>query len=74
MDERLSILNVGGHPKDAIMYAGGTTAKHVALGDQVCTVIPGGSRSLGRPDGLRSVSPAKAGVQAAEHGQFSGAR
>ena len=40
MDDRLSILNIGGHPKDAIMYAGGTMAKHVALGDRVCTMSP----------------------------------
>ena len=36
MNDRLSILNIGGHPKDAILYAGGTMAKHVALGDLVC--------------------------------------
>ena len=36
MNDRLSILNIGGHPKDAILYAGGTMAKHVALGDRVC--------------------------------------
>ena len=36
MNDRLSILNIGGHPKDTILYAGGTMAKHVALGDLVC--------------------------------------
>ena len=36
----LSILNIGGHPKDTIMYAGGTMAKHVARGDRVCTLTP----------------------------------
>ena len=40
MDKHLSILNIGGHPIDAIMYAGGTLAKHVALGDRVCTLTP----------------------------------
>ena len=38
--QQLSILNIGGHPKDAILYAGGTMAKHVALGDRVCTLTP----------------------------------
>ena len=32
MSETLSILNIGGHPKDAIIYAGGTMAKHVSQG------------------------------------------
>ena len=36
----ISILNIGGHPKDAIMYAGGTMAKHAANGDRVCTLTP----------------------------------
>ena len=36
----LGILNIGGHPKDAILYAGGTMAKHVARGDRVCTLTP----------------------------------
>ena len=27
--EQLRILNIGGHPKDCILYAGGTVAKHV---------------------------------------------
>ena len=40
MNERLSILNIGGHPKDAILYAGGTMANHVALGDRVCALAP----------------------------------
>ena len=40
MDEPLSILNIGGHPIDAIMYAGGTLAKHVARGDRVCNLTP----------------------------------
>ena len=38
--KQLSILNIGGHPKDAIMYAGGTMAKHVERGDKVCTLTP----------------------------------
>ena len=36
----LSILNLGGHPKDAILYAGGTMAKHVARGDRVTILTP----------------------------------
>ena len=36
----LSILNLGGHPKDAIMYAGGTMAKHAARGDRVTILTP----------------------------------
>ena len=40
MERQLSILNVGGHPKDAIMYAGGTAAMHVARGDRVCNLTP----------------------------------
>ncbi len=35
MSEPLSILNIGGHPKDAILYAGGTMARHVERGDRV---------------------------------------
>jgi LmbE family N-acetylglucosaminyl deacetylase len=38
MDGQLSILNIGGHPKDAIFYAGGTLAVHVERGDRVCTL------------------------------------
>ena len=37
---KLSILNIGGHPEDAILYAGGTMANHVANGDKVCTLTP----------------------------------
>ena len=40
MARQLSILNIGGHPKDAIMYAGGTLAKHASNGDRVCTLTP----------------------------------
>ena len=40
MARKLSILNIGGHPKDAIMYAGGTLAKHASNGDRVCTLTP----------------------------------
>lgn len=36
----ISILNIGGHPKDAILYAGGTMAKHIINGDRVCTLTP----------------------------------
>ena len=37
---QVSILNIGGHPKDAILYSGGTMAKHVANGDKVCNLTP----------------------------------
>ncbi len=40
MATQISILNIGGHPKDAILYAGGTLAKHVLNGDRVCTLTP----------------------------------
>ena len=40
MDQQLSILNIGGHPIDAIQYAGGTLAKHAARGDRVCNLTP----------------------------------
>ena len=40
MNEPLSILNIGGHPKDAIIYAGGTMAKHAARGDRVTILTP----------------------------------
>ena len=40
MAEPLTILNLGGHPKDAILYAGGTMAKHAARGDHVCILVP----------------------------------
>ncbi len=35
MSNPLSILNIGIHPKDAILYADGTMAKHVERGDRV---------------------------------------
>ena len=40
MRRQLSILNIGGHPKDLVLYVGGTLAKHVALGDRVCALTP----------------------------------
>ena len=40
MGEPLSILNIGGHPKDAIIYSGGTMAKHAARGDKVTMLTP----------------------------------
>lgn len=40
MGERLRILNIGGHPKDCILYAGGTIAKHVQRGDHVTVLTP----------------------------------
>ena len=38
--EQLRILNIGGHPKDCILYAGGTIAKHVRRGDHVTILTP----------------------------------
>lgn len=40
MTEPLRILNIGGHPKDTILYAGGTMAKHAARGDSVTLLTP----------------------------------
>ena len=40
MTAPLSILNIGGHPKDAIIYAGGTMASHAARGDKVTMLTP----------------------------------
>jgi len=40
MSKQLSILNIGGHPKDCILYAGGTVARHVARGDHVTMLTP----------------------------------
>ena len=39
MARQLSILNIGGHPKDLILYAGGTLALHVERGDRVCQLV-----------------------------------
>ena len=52
MDHQLSILNIGGHPIDAIQYAGGTLAKHAERGDRVCnlTVTHGVSHHLAAID------------------------
>ena len=38
--KNLSILNIGGHPKDCVLYAGGTIAKHVQRGDRVTMLTP----------------------------------
>ena len=38
MTRTLSILSIGGHSKDAIITTGGTMAKHIARGDEVCIV------------------------------------
>ena len=40
MTKPIRILNVGGHPKDVIAYAGGAMAKHAARGDKVCMLTP----------------------------------
>ena len=39
-DRRLSVLSVGGHPKDVVLYAGGTMALHVERGDKVVALTP----------------------------------
>ena len=39
MARQLSILNIGGHSKDLILYAGGTLALHVERGDRVCQLV-----------------------------------
>ena len=33
-----TILNVGCHPKDCLIYSAGTVAKHTARGDKVCNL------------------------------------
>ena len=40
MTGKLSILNIGGHPKDTVIYAGGTMARHAARGDRVTLLTP----------------------------------
>ena len=40
MPRPLSILNIGGHPKDVILYAGGTMAQHAERGDRICMLTP----------------------------------
>ena len=39
-DRRLSVLSIGGHPKDVVLYAGGTMALHVERGDKVVALTP----------------------------------
>ena len=39
-NRRLSVLSIGGHPKDVVLYAGGTMALHVERGDQVVALTP----------------------------------
>ena len=38
MADQLGVLSIGGHPKDPIIYSGGTLAKHAAQGDRVCVL------------------------------------
>ena len=33
-----TILNIGAHPKDCVIYSGGTVARHAARGDAVCNL------------------------------------
>ena len=40
MNDQLSLLFIGGHPKDVILYAGGTMALHVQRGDRVVALSP----------------------------------
>ena len=53
---QLSILSIGGHSKDAFIYAAGTMAKHAALGDRVCVLTPtdGVSHHLRAIDAFKS--------------------
>ena len=39
-DRRLCVLSIGGHPKDVVLYAGGTMALHVERGDVVVALTP----------------------------------
>ena len=39
-DRTLTVLSIGGHPKDVVLYAGGTMALHVELGDVVVALTP----------------------------------
>ena len=39
-DRRLTVLSIGGHPKDVVLYAGGTMALHVERGDVVVALTP----------------------------------
>ena len=39
-DSRLTVLSIGGHPKDVVLYAGGTMALHVERGDNVVALTP----------------------------------
>ena len=39
-ERRLSVLSIGGHPKDVVLYAGGTMALHVERGDVVVALTP----------------------------------
>jgi len=40
MADQLCVLVVGGHPKDVVLYAGGTMALHVERGDRVVALSP----------------------------------
>ena len=45
MDQKLTILVVGGHPADVFDHCGGTMAHHVAQGDRVvCLALTQGLR------------------------------
>ena len=63
MRRLLSILSIGGHPKDAFMYAGGTMAKHAALGDRVCVLTP----TSGVSHHLRAIDTHERGNQVADY-------
>lgn len=39
-NRNLSVLRVGGHPKDTVLYAGWTLAFHVERGDTVAALTP----------------------------------
>ena len=63
MRRQLSILSVGGHSKDAFIYAAGTMAKHAALGDKVCVLTP----TDGVSHHLRAIDAFKSGKTNVDH-------
>ena len=58
-DRTLTVLSIGGHPKDVVLYAGGTMALHVELGDVVVALTP----TYGVSHHEKAVSAVKRGEQ-----------
>ena len=58
-DRKLTVLSIGGHPKDVVLYAGGTMALHVELGDVVVALTP----TYGVSHHEKAVSTVKRGEQ-----------